>query len=73
MYFEHIIDKVVNVFVPDILMIIYIMSFVAIYIGMINPSLVIGKFSVRQTKGMVFIIYGSIFVVALVLNILVSY
>lgn len=73
MYLETIINNMRDIFLPDIFMVIYIVAFIAIYIGMINPSLVIGNINVRQTKGMVLLIYGLVFAVSVLLNILVAY
>lgn len=73
MYLETIINNMRDIFLPDIFMVIYIVAFIAIYIGMINPSLVIGNINVRQTKGMVLLIYGSVFVLSVLFNILVAY
>lgn len=73
MYLETVINNIRDIFLPDIFMVIYIVAFIAIYIGMRNPSLVIGNINVRQTKGMVLLIYGSVFAVSVLLNILTAY
>lgn len=73
MYLETVITNIREILLPDIFMVVYIMSFIAIYIGMINPSLVLGTFNVLQTRGRVLMIYGTLFVVSLVLNILLAY
>lgn len=73
MYLETVITNIREILLPDIFMVVYIMSFIAIYIGMINPSLVLGAINVVQTRGRVLMIYGTLFVVSLVLNILLAY
>jgi len=72
MYFEYILKNIRNIFIPDIFMIIYLISFIVIYIGMLNPVWVLGEFNVRQTRSRVLLIYGSICIVSLVINFLIS-
>jgi len=72
MYFEYILKNIRNIFIPDIFMIIYLVSFIVIYIGMLNPAWVLGEFNVRQARSRVLLIYGSICIVSLVINFLIS-
>lgn len=72
MYIQEVLADIRYNFIPDIFMIIYIISFIAIYVGMFNPRLVLGCLNVRKTKGMVLIIYGSVFVSSFIINILLS-
>jgi|GEM_PF-6197086 len=58
MYFEYILKNIRNIFIPDIFMIIYLVSFIVIYIGM--------------ARSRVLLIYGSICIVSLVINFLIS-
>lgn len=72
MYLEFILNNIRDIFLPDIFMVIYLVSFIIIYIGMINPSWVLGGFNVKKTKSRVLLIYGSVCIISIIINFLIA-